>query len=231
VLLRIGADMIKSLEWDNSYKNKDNFLFYPHEEIVRFINRFVIKRVGVDDFHPILKDRVLLDLGCGIGRHVFYGLENKIDSYGVDLSEEAISIAKDISCIKNISNIENRFIVSDIRKMPWESNTFNIVVSHGVLDSMPFDVAVDGVKELHRVTSTNALLYSDLICSSDQNKDLEVIVRAKHENNTIQSFFTRKKIDKLFANFFSIIEIVVIDRENLITGCVDSRYHLILRRV
>jgi hypothetical protein len=47
VLLRIGADMIKSLEWDIFFSNKDNFLFYPHEEIVRFINRFVIKRVDV----------------------------------------------------------------------------------------------------------------------------------------------------------------------------------------
>ena len=37
--------MIKYLIWSNFYKNKVNFLFYPHKEIVRFINLFVIKRV------------------------------------------------------------------------------------------------------------------------------------------------------------------------------------------
>jgi hypothetical protein len=56
VLLRIGADMIKSLEWDNSYKNKDNFLFCLNEEIVRFINRKNLIAGCVDSrYHLILK--------------------------------------------------------------------------------------------------------------------------------------------------------------------------------
>ena len=26
-------------DWNNSFKNKDNFLFYPHEEVIRFVNK------------------------------------------------------------------------------------------------------------------------------------------------------------------------------------------------
>jgi len=219
------------LEWNISYKNKDNFLFYPHEEVVRFINRFVISRVGYSDYKHIIKDRVMLDLGCGIGRHVFYGMENRIDSYGIDISSEAISVAKNISQIKKIKNLDDHFVVGDIRNMPWKSNTFNIVVSHGVLDSMPFNIAKDGIKELHRVTTNNTLFYCDLICSPNQDNDSEVIIQTEHEKNTIQSFFTNKKIDELFGNFFKIIEMVVVNRNNTTIDHTDSRYHLILKRI
>ena len=33
--------------WNDAYENRGNILFYPHEEIVRFINKFIRKRTGV----------------------------------------------------------------------------------------------------------------------------------------------------------------------------------------
>ena len=39
----------------------------------------------------------MLDLGCGIGRHVIYGNENNIDTYGFDLSQEAINYAQEFA--------------------------------------------------------------------------------------------------------------------------------------
>jgi len=33
--------VLKKENWNNSYKNKDNFVFYPNEEIIRFISKYV----------------------------------------------------------------------------------------------------------------------------------------------------------------------------------------------
>jgi hypothetical protein len=37
-------------EWDSAYQNKDNFVFYPHEEIIRFVSKFIRKRTGRNEF-------------------------------------------------------------------------------------------------------------------------------------------------------------------------------------
>lgn len=66
----------------------------------------------IEKFIPS-KDCVIIDVGCGIGRHVgeLYkrGYQN---IYGYDFSSNLISIAK-----KNNSDIESHFFVSDCRKM------------------------------------------------------------------------------------------------------------------
>jgi hypothetical protein len=57
-------------QWEDSYKNRDNFLFYPNEEVIRFVSKYLRKRKGLDEFQDInLSVDVpnFLDLGCGVG--------------------------------------------------------------------------------------------------------------------------------------------------------------------
>ncbi|MBT4763411.1 methyltransferase domain-containing protein, partial [bacterium] len=84
-------------EWDKSYKNKDNYIFYPHEEIIRFISKYIRKRVGLDEFIDqceINESTKVLDFGCGIGRHMRLLYEFGLNARGFDLSSEAITVAK-----------------------------------------------------------------------------------------------------------------------------------------
>lgn len=37
---------VKKDKWDAIYKNKDNFVFYLHEEVIRFVSKYIRKRVG-----------------------------------------------------------------------------------------------------------------------------------------------------------------------------------------
>ena len=70
------------------YLNRDNFLFYPHEEVIRFVSRYIVKRVGLSEFrfiNPQKETPKIVDIGCGIGRHVFYFLQTGLDGYGIDL--------------------------------------------------------------------------------------------------------------------------------------------------
>ena len=57
-------------EWEKSYKNFDNFLFYPHEEVIRFVSKYIRKKVGFEnlliqkDTQRILK-YLILDVELG----------------------------------------------------------------------------------------------------------------------------------------------------------------------
>ena len=47
-------------KWEESYDRYENFILYPKEEYVKFLNRFVRKRIGIDKFVDIL------DLGAAL---------------------------------------------------------------------------------------------------------------------------------------------------------------------
>jgi 2-polyprenyl-3-methyl-5-hydroxy-6-metoxy-1,4-benzoquinol methylase len=87
-------------KWDESYDRNENHTLYPKEEVVKFLNRFVRKKLGDNKFIDILMtDREKLrglDCGCGIGRMTMLLNEFNIDSYGVDISKVAIQKAKEL---------------------------------------------------------------------------------------------------------------------------------------
>ncbi len=43
---------LKATEWNLSYQQGDNFVFYPHEEIIRFFARYIVKRTGIAAYTP-----------------------------------------------------------------------------------------------------------------------------------------------------------------------------------
>ena len=58
-------------KWEASYERLENYIFFPKEEVVKFLNRYVKKKSGVDSYKNILQSSTklkALDLGCGIGR-------------------------------------------------------------------------------------------------------------------------------------------------------------------
>lgn len=226
-------------EWDKSYLNRDNFLFYPHEEIIRFVSKYIRKRIGFNNFQEIATDgngnaKKILDLGCGIGRHVIYCHEMGLDPYGIDLSEEAILTAKKWGTMQGISDIDKKFIQGDACQLPWSPSFFDYAISHGVLDSMPFETARSVCAELARVLRKNALFYCDLISGDDSEHAREYcgeeIVKNTHEQGTIQSYFNYHKIEILFQGFFQISDLHMIRNEDILRGNFTSRFHIILRR-
>jgi ubiquinone/menaquinone biosynthesis C-methylase UbiE len=224
-------------EWDKSYDNKDNYLFSPHEEVIRFISKFIRKKVGLNNFHDIdllVNGSKILDLGCGIGRHVIYCYEMGLEAYGIDLSETAISVARNWGSDHGIPLVEKVLLQGDIRSLPWGDNFFRYATSHAVLDSMPFDFARDAVIELARVMQPGGLFYCDLISGDDSKHSREFtgeeIIETVHENSTIQLYFNKHKIDLLFEDLFEIQDIYLVRRENILKGDFTSRYHAVLSR-
>ncbi|WP_114418143.1 class I SAM-dependent methyltransferase [Marinospirillum perlucidum] len=225
-------------EWERSYSNADNFVFYPHEEIIRFVSKYIRKRVGLEQFKDAAADAKsarVLDLGCGIGRHVMYCHDMGLDAYGVDLSETAIATFKEWAVMRGIEGIESHVVAGDARDLPWADDYFQFAVSHGVLDSMKFEIARSTTVELARVMAPRGLLYCDLISGDDSQHAREFsgeeIVEGPHETDTVQLYFNWASIRSLFQDLFEIVECNLIRREDVIKSGYISRYHLVLRRV
>lgn len=223
--------------WDQSYKNGDNNVFYPHEEIIRFFSKYIRKKININIFKDIYSFNEipkLLDLGCGIGRHIIYAYENGLDAYGIDLSEVAINYAQEWANLKGMNNSVDKIVQGDIRNLPWDKNFFDIIISHAVLDSMHFTLSKEAVIEVSRVLKPGGLFYCDLISmengvNNDQSFDGEELVNTAFEKNTIQSYFTLPKIKELISDRFEILDCKLIVHHDNLRKIHHSRYHLILR--
>lgn len=79
-----------------------------------------------------LHGKVLLDAGCGKGRHVFFAAQHARKVIGVDLSP-AVDAA-----YANVGHLENVHIVQgDLFHLPFRPQTFDMVYSLGVLHHLP----------------------------------------------------------------------------------------------
>ena len=228
----------KQSEWDKSYEKRDNFLFYPNEEVIRFFSIYIRKRIGLKEFRdvvPVEGVPRVLDLGCGIGRHAIYCHEMGFDAYGIDLSEEAIRVAREWGRQQQLPESEKRLLQGDIRHLPWGDGFFRYAVSHGVLDSVPFDIARAACVELARVMAVGGLFYSDVISGHDSRLAREFsgeeTVTTAHEQDTIQSYFNFAKIQSMIDGVFEIEECNLIRKENVTRGGYTGRYHLVLRKL
>ncbi len=226
---------LKIKEWDKSYLNKQNYVFYPHEEVIRFFAKHIVKKRGFNEFEYLnnSKNKKILDLGCGIGRHVIFSHEMGLDAYGIDISSVAIKFAKIWAKKNNIKNIGSKIVESQIQQIPFKDSYFNFIISHGVLDSMAFELALSAADETYRILKKNGLFYCDLISNKNslikKNFSGEIVVKNRHEKNTIQSFFNKKKILRLFKKF-KIIEISHITKKDIFTNTFHSRYHVVVQK-
>lgn len=223
----------KVLNWDSSYLRNENYVFYPSDEVIRFVSRHIRKRIGLNDFKNILpENNTILDACCGIGRNIKFGTEMGLNMFGFDLSQKAIEfsgkwLSEELGIIK-----KDKLSVSSIDKLDYQSNFFDHVICDSALDSMPFATAVDGISELYRVTKPGGLFYCSLISGLDskftETFSGEIIVEEEHENGTIQSYYDKTKLIRLIEPLFEIIscELHSIQVNNNTSG----RWHIVARR-
>lgn len=89
-------------------------------------------------FDQILKGtyddcRVILDAGCGTGRNLHYFLQNGVQVFGVDQNPEAIAQLRSFAGAFKQVIPEKNFQVAAVEKLPFEKETFDLVISSAVL--------------------------------------------------------------------------------------------------
>lgn len=220
---------IYKTQWNKSYSRQENYIFYPKEDIVKFLSRFVRKRVGINTFEDIagLGKGNALDVGCGIGRQTLLLNEFGFESFGIDISDIAIQTARDLCEHLGQPGMQNNFSVSEGDRIPFDDSFFSVLVCDSVLDSMEFSLAKKVMLEIDRVTSGNSRVYISLIADNDSNR--EEVVASSHEHGTVQSYFNLTKLNQLIKGTeFKIQDIYLKTFSNKINDVHMERYHVTL---
>lgn len=223
-------------KWEQSFINKDNYIFYPDEDVIRFVSRYIRKRVGLNEYDNKINniDEIkLLDLGCGIGPNLFFCVEMGIDTYGVDISQTAINYLYEIAKEKKISLNYDRVLQSDIAKLPFKDNFFDFLISRSVLDSIDLKTAQKAFVEISRVLKSDSYFYCDVWSDDDnlheENFIGEEIIETKHEQGTFQLYYNEEKIKFMTEDLFKIKECKLIKYTDMISGKYKSRYQLVFK--
>ena len=211
-------------EWEDSYGRGENRILYPKEEIVKFLNRFIRKKIGPERFLDKIKITACsraLDLGCGIGTQTELLREFGFLSYGADITEKAISFA-------NEYYPQNKYVLlGNQAQLPFDDDFFSIAICDSVLDSMPFEIAKKYMDELERTVTDKVFL--NLIYSP---KGEEVIVEGQHELGTIQSYFSNDKfLDLIATTSFRVCQMNLNTVSDLLTNKTSQRWNIVLTKL
>jgi SAM-dependent methyltransferase len=224
--------------WDESYARHENHVFYPSEEVVRFVSRHIRRRIGLSEFLDIIpgaQGSRVLDVGCGIGRTLIFGTQMGLQMHGMDLSASAVAIARQWLRNLGIDDADERVRAGDVRSLAWDQGYFHHAISDSVLDSMPFSIACEGVAEVARVLRSGGYFYCSLISGDETGRSPdfagERVVTETHERSTIQSYFNESRIRQLLEPNFQIVSHALHQVRNFDDGTHHGRWHVTARRL
>ena len=133
---------------------------YHWEQISKNIkkrNIFVIARykVVLDLIGNEIKDKKVLDVGCGDGVLVYFLAQKGADITGIDVSERAIKFAKE-KC-RSFKNAD--FSVGSVYKLPFKDRSFDHIISSEVIEHLEYPEKI--LFEIKRVwTSEGKIIIS-----------------------------------------------------------------------
>ena len=168
-----------------SYFNKGNLYIVQQRE------RIILDLLRKFNFSN-LSDKKILDIGCGSGGglrdFVKYGAKPN-HLYGVELLEDKIEIAKDIS--PNIN-----FKYGDASNLPYENEYFDIVMQFTVFTSvLKKEMKRDIAKEMLRVLKKEGIiLWYDFSYNNPKNPDVKGIKKKEIINLFPNCKFTFKRV-------------------------------------
>ncbi len=232
-------------QWDACWDHEEAQPWYPDEQVVRFLARYIARRSGFARHavrHAQERVPVALDLGCGKGRHVVLMRELGIDAYGLDVSERAIEFTREWLASRGDTA---HLTASSMTELPYPDGHFDCVISHGVFDHALKAVRVAAYAEVERVLKPGGWFFVSLISERDsaygegsEVEDRTWLVKEGFERDIPQAFFDRERVRDELArfDFESIVmcECQTLEGRSLIGSdkhyARDSRYYVTARR-
>lgn len=196
--------------WEKEYKNpllltKNGG---PQADTLRFF-KFLKKEEKYK-----VENRIILDLGCGTGRNSNYLAEQGNKVIGIEISKEALGLAK-----KRAKDLEIGvdYILGDIGE-PYniEDNSIDIVLdvtSSNSLDEKGREVYL---REVNRVLKTGGYFFVRALCK-DGNKNVKNLLKLnpgrEHDTYIIKEIgltervFSREDFIKMYSKYFKILSL------------------------
>jgi SAM-dependent methyltransferase len=173
----------------------------------------------------------LLEVGCGMGTDLLQFARGGAYCTGVDLTPRSIEITRHRF---KLYGADGNFMISDGERLPFRSESFDVVYSNGVLHHTP-DTA-GSIREVHRVLRPGGVAKIMLYHRNSLNYWLEIVLRrgvlgleflrgrsaeeimsrviefSDHDARPLVKVYSRKQVRELFGMF----EDVRVDVEQLL---------------
>ena len=119
------------------------------------------------EYYNLNSNSTILDIGCAKGfmLYDFKRLIPGISVAGIDISEYAIQNAKE--------EIKEFVQVADAKKLPFEDNSFDLVISITTLHNLNKEDLKIALKEVMRVTKKDAFITLDAYRSEEEKKRMQ----------------------------------------------------------
>ena len=149
---------------------------------------------------PKIKNKVVLDLGCGTGKFMKKFYKEALKYYGLDLSNEQLKIAKNKVKSNNV-----QFICCSAENIPLPENSIDVIISTWVLGTiLEEDRRNKVLNEMKRVLKSDGSIY---LVENDIGGEFEEIrnrypniKRTKDYNDWIE--YNKFKIESQFKTYF-----------------------------
>ncbi|MEJ2647398.1 MAG: class I SAM-dependent methyltransferase [Sedimentisphaerales bacterium] len=150
----------------------------------------------------------IVDLGCGAGNYILYFASLGFDATGIDMSPEAIEIARKNARSKNI---KCEFIVADIvKELDEVEQKWDFAYDWSVLHHIFPEDRAQYVKNVHKILSSRGRYLS--ACFSDKDTSFETPGKYRKTSiGTVLYFSSEEELRELFAPYFNIIEMKTVE--------------------
>lgn len=121
-------------EFNDSYTNKNRFRLIVNYFLHSRMEKFEKMVEGID-----LAGKKVLDVGCGGGQYMEFFLNRNTKVTGIDYSDKMIEMARDYlnGITKKSKKLRFSLIKANAEDLPFQNNTFDLVVSIGLLEYLP----------------------------------------------------------------------------------------------
>lgn len=118
--------------------------------------------------YGLTKESSLLDVGCGKGfmMHDFAELIPGITVKGIDISQYGID--------NTIEDMKGHVQVANARKLPFEDNSFDLVISINTVHNLAIDECKQALREIMRVTREDAFVTMDAYRTPEEKKRMDM---------------------------------------------------------
>ncbi len=110
------------------------------------------------------KDKKILDLACGTGRHTLFLAEKGFHVTGTDISETALRIVRKEMKKRRIKNI--RVCIGDMHKIPFKKESFDAVVCTRAIYHGKRKQIQKAIAEIHRVLRPKGLFLFNALTTN-----------------------------------------------------------------
>lgn len=193
--------------WDNEYKQAK--LVSLDEKPQVFVKRYLRKyryKIGKE-----FDQWSVLDLGCGTGRNANFLASKGAEVTGIDISPEALRIARERA---NTKNLGVRFLEQSIGEpYPLADESIDVILDITSSNSLNEAERAIYLKECARVLKPEGVLFvRGLLLEGDKNAKNLLKLHPGPEYHTyvmpgtgiVERVFTRDEFSKLYGEYFTL---------------------------